>query len=235
MVEQNFNSSLLGKVPNNEVPDVLAEVGEVVIDDLLQDGVLKDLPVLGTALKLYKAGVGIREFLFIRKLCHFLLQLRTISAAARTAFEAKLRHEPAFSTRVGENLLILLERLDDMGKPEFVGKVFRAYILEHISYEEFTRLATAIERAYLTDLLRLDDDYIQNPMRGQSEWHQRLAFCGLMRQMVDYREGLPSYTIGDPAAMTVSYERNELNRLFVAICLLDEHAATPWLEGRPRS
>jgi hypothetical protein len=119
-----------------------------------------------------------------------------------------------------------------MRKPELVGKVFGAYIREQISYDEVARLSVAIDRAFLSDLLVLGDKPIVDTLQGQSEWHQRLALCGLMQQMVDYQAGLSSYTIGNPQDMTVTYCRNDLNQLFVAVCLLDERASTIWFEGR---
>ena len=62
-----------------------------------------------------------------------------------------------FRKRVEENLLLLLDRLDDMGKPELIGRLFSAYLRQELAYEDFQRLAGSIDRAYMPDLPLLGD------------------------------------------------------------------------------
>jgi hypothetical protein len=44
--------------------DVVTDVGEVVIDQGIEEGILKDLPVLGTIVGVYKTAKSIKDKLF---------------------------------------------------------------------------------------------------------------------------------------------------------------------------
>ncbi|MDF4560139.1 hypothetical protein P3494_26935, partial [Vibrio parahaemolyticus] len=48
------------------------ELAEIAIDSVLDDGVLKDIPVVGTAVSLYQTGVAVRERQYVKKLVTFL-------------------------------------------------------------------------------------------------------------------------------------------------------------------
>jgi len=52
--------------------DSTAALAEVVLDSTLDSGVLKDIPIIGTALALTRATLVIRDRLFLNKLLHFL-------------------------------------------------------------------------------------------------------------------------------------------------------------------
>jgi hypothetical protein len=61
----------------------------------------------------------------------------------------------------GENLVLLLDRLDHMGKAAMVGKAFRAYCIGAIDRQMLGRLTTAIDRILLIDLPQLRRFYLE--------------------------------------------------------------------------
>ena len=58
--------------------------------------------------------------------------------------------------RVGEALLLLLDRLDDMGKPELVARVFRALIRGQVDRPTFQLMGSAIGSPSHSTLGRAD-------------------------------------------------------------------------------
>ena len=70
-----------------------------------------------------------------------------------------------FKEKVGEQILLILERLDDMGKPYLVANTFHAYIEGTIDYELFLRLASTIDRSFFPDLMafKSSTDYNRLP------------------------------------------------------------------------
>jgi hypothetical protein len=158
-----LESSLVSSLGDSQLIDAAADAAEQTLDNLLSDGVLKDIPVLGHALKLWKGSIQLSTYLFARKLLRFLAPLNSIPQEVRYEFLRELEADPEKRKRVGEHLLLLLDRMDDLNKPEFLSKAFAAYISGRISYHEFRQLGFAIDRCTLDDLLTLCDQVEYRP------------------------------------------------------------------------
>lgn len=55
----------------------------------------------------------------------------------------------------GEVLTLVLDRFDDLSKPRLLAVIFQAYARRQIGFDEFRRLARAIDLAFVDDLLEL--------------------------------------------------------------------------------
>ena len=216
MAEHEVATSLVNTVSDKGAVDLLADLTEVAIDQMIDEDVLKDIPIVGSVLKLYNAGVGIKEYLFIRKLKKFFSQLQNVSEIDRAKFSEKVKGDERFRARVGENLLLVLERLDDMAKPQLVARAFVAFVEERITHDDFTRLSTAIDRAYLPDLTELKVH--STGYQGTDDWAQNLATCGLMSI------GGTSYYGGNT---DISYKTNSLGELLITVCLNEPIEGVP--------
>ena len=156
---QKENSSagreLVRTVISEHLSEVVFDVAEAALDANLADGVIKDLPIIGPVVKFVQAGKSISGALFILKLMRFLKELQNVPWEER---EKLLKKYPDSSERqkvLGENLLLALERLDDIEKPRFLARFFAAYIKTEIDYTTFTRLSRALERFNLALLQNL--------------------------------------------------------------------------------
>lgn len=144
--ESSSGRSLVRTVVGNQLGDAILDLAEVALDENLAEGVLKDVPIVGTLVKLARAGQSVSEELFIRKLACFLADLNAVPVEDR---ERLLEQYPDSSDEqrvLGENLLLALERLDDIKKPAILARFFAAYIKLEIDYLTFSRLARALEK-----------------------------------------------------------------------------------------
>lgn len=155
--KESLESGLIRSIAKNELKDIGTELGEVAIDSFLDEGILKEIPVIGIAAKVYSAGATISGKLFERKVLKFLYELNRISLQNRDDFVAKIQNDPKHEKKVGEHLIILLERLDDMEKPKIIAKIFAEYIEDKIDFEMFLRLSSAVDRTLVSDLNRLKE------------------------------------------------------------------------------
>lgn len=95
--------------------NLVDKVGETALDAVLDDGVLKDIPIIGTALSLYKAGDSIRANLFAKKILAFLYEIEELSSEQRqqfiekTSLTLKMKKK---SVRLFYRLLIMLIELN---------------------------------------------------------------------------------------------------------------------------
>ena len=55
-----------------EVSSVIAELGEIGLDSLMDDGILKEIPIISTAVAAYNIGNTIRERYSVAKLYAFI-------------------------------------------------------------------------------------------------------------------------------------------------------------------
>lgn len=139
---------------------------QIVKGGVLKEGVLKDIPIFGTLYKIAKAGSNVRDILFARKLAKFLYQLGDIPQETRCRFVKSIRDKSDQCQKVGEGVILLLERSDDMEKPKIIGKLFSNFVLSRIDLETFFRLAQIVDRSHLPDLKLLATKH-NNPFLNQ--------------------------------------------------------------------
>ncbi|GAB3585621.1 hypothetical protein [Hymenobacter daeguensis] len=145
--------TLMDEVASDHITDLTADAAEALLDSMTDAAeVLEAFPVFGSAVKLIRAGFSIHDRLFLRKLSKFLLELHSVSVDERYEFVREFDRDPSFKKRVGEKLILLLDRFDDLEKAAVLGKLFRAFMVGRADYHLFGRLSGIVDRAYLPDL-----------------------------------------------------------------------------------
>lgn len=132
--------------------DAASNLAEIVLDAMLDEGAFRDVPLIGTLVSLGRTSVAIRDRLFLKKLCHFLGELGSVPTEDRVAAIAKLQNSTEYRVSVGEKVLYIVDRCQDHLAAQNIGRVFRAFLEGSISYSEFVRLATCIDRILADDL-----------------------------------------------------------------------------------
>ena len=174
-------SALVPADPPPELIDVGAGLGEVGLDVILDDGALRDVPVLGSAVGLARATRTIRDRLFLRKVARFFRVMNEADEWERARFAESLGEDPKERARAGENLLLLLERLDDTRKPGMIGRIYLAFLRGRVDLRTLRLLTDAIDRLQLTYV----DDFRSFYTLGETPSDdalalQHLGICGLL-------------------------------------------------------
>lgn len=149
--------ALVDSVASEQLVDLAGDSLEVAFDAILDDGILKEIPVVGSVLKLIRTGISIKDAIFVRKLRRFLVAIGQVDQKERAEFAAKMDAEPAYKAKVGDKLLVALDRLDDVEKARLLADAFAGYVKGRYSYKLFSSLTTAIDRLILAYV----DDYQQ--------------------------------------------------------------------------
>lgn len=209
-MKSSSGRALVRTVACNQLGDAIFDLAEVALDQNLAEGVFKDVPIVGTLVKLARAGQAVSEELFLRKLTRFLADLNAVPVGER---EKLLEQYPDTSEEqrvLGENLLLALERLDDVKKPAVLARFFAAYIRSEIDYLTFTRLARALEKFNIELLPNLRWFYTRDEpaVAPPEEIIHELSLAGLVTVGL---EG--SGTIGGSAG----YRSSELGKTFLLI------------------
>lgn len=171
--KEGIGTSLVATLKSDDAVSIAANASELAIDAVLEDGILKDIPVFGTLVSLAKVGFSIRDRIFISKLVKFLSGLDELSADERKSMAEKLDADPAYGRNTGEHLIEILERIDAHRKPFMIAKVFSAYVKGTIDANMLNRLNLAIDQIpfYEIDNVRkVRDQYLKlkedNPEAG---------------------------------------------------------------------
>ena len=139
-------SAALTAAKSDSTLEIAKEYAEVVMDAFLNDGFLKDLPFMGTAVALLKAGQTIREQLLLHKIEAFLQELDQVEQGTIQDMVRRLDSDISFQGRVGTVLIEALDKMSVERQPRMLARAFRAYADGQVTGLELRRLALAIER-----------------------------------------------------------------------------------------
>jgi hypothetical protein len=206
----SLGSSLIRTIDKNSIAGLAIDYSELAVDSLISSGAAKDIPIFGTLVKLNGIRRSVSEGIFVRKLMRFLSTLEEFSESDTEEFINRYPHGSDEERILGENLLLAIERLDDVEKPMILARFFTAYLKSQIDYLTFTRLSGALEKFNLQLLDYLQEFYTRNgsdPEKPEELTHE-LSLAGLVTV------GLQGSGTWDGSA---SYKPSELGRTFLLI------------------
>lgn len=198
----------IDEVSSNSI-DLVADSIEILIDQGLQDGILREVPILGTGVKVVKIYVAIKDLVLQNSLQKFRYHLGKVEESKKQKFVERLAEDDDYRQRVGENLVLLLHRADDVRKYELIAHIFKALVEEEINDQEFDRLRIAVDRIRLCDLSKLLSFYETRSLEASPKsdtLYQEFVYCGLAD--VEIADGIVF-------GKNVSYKPNHIGGLFV--------------------
>ena len=161
-MKNKLQIDIFSSVTSKEIREITSELIEAGLDQFIDDGFLKDIPVIGSAFKMVNMTQKISDFFFTKKILKFLFEFKDISLEQRTKFIEKFENTVK-TKKIGEKTLIILNKLDDADKATILGKLFKSAIEGEIEMSEFIRLSHIVDRAYLDDLNALkENDFFDN-------------------------------------------------------------------------
>jgi len=137
-----------------------ANIAEVGLDAVLNEGVLREIPILGTIVGVSRAGGAIRDRIYLKKVARFLTALSTAGELERESFMKNLGDQDS-RIRFSESVLMLIERADDIRKADLIGYLWASCARDEIKYSDAVRLCYMVNRAFYTDL-----EFLQNMKFG---------------------------------------------------------------------
>lgn len=157
MREKELGDSLFETIRGGGGRDLLVDAAEFVLDSNLSEGVIKDIPVVGTIQKLFGCAISLQGYFFAKKIKSFLTKLSEINLAEREEFVSKLNEDLNLKEKTYEAIFLIIDKLDDLEKCELLANAFSGYIKEEYDFNTFRRLSNAIEKCLISDLKYLKD------------------------------------------------------------------------------
>jgi len=145
-----IEGKLVESLRSKELGDMVTECSELGLDNILDDGIVKNIPILRIIVSMAKVGFNIRDRIYTKKIAGFFSQVGRTTQEQRNEFAKKYCDNDI--KRFEEAIMLILEQADYIEKTSLIGKVFRACILGELEYKEALKLSNMINKAYWTDL-----------------------------------------------------------------------------------
>lgn len=156
-------STALGNSLTEEAATVSSELLEVGLDAILEDGLLKDIPLLSTAVSIYKIGNSIKERHNIKKLNSFLNELNNgiVDDCQREEYIQDFVENKKIRNKELEYIIVLIDRYLSEDRPRLLAKLYLAYLENKIVWDEFVMYAEILDRLFKLDIDTLISDGTQ--------------------------------------------------------------------------
>lgn len=148
-ITESFVKSLV--VDSESIIENYTELG---IDLLIKNDVLKDIPIIGTIIGGTKVVKNIHERNSIKNLIQFINEINTgkVDKDKLKKYQKELiKNKKKAEIELGRVLLILDENLDNE-KNIMLGKLFKGYINEDLTWNEFCELTEVVRRLFVQDI-----------------------------------------------------------------------------------
>jgi hypothetical protein len=203
----DLGNSILASACNAETKDLVVDLGELGLDAALEEGVLKEIPVLKSIIACHKTWEAIHDQLFLRKIAGFLFACPRFTDAEKQKFLNEHLNGPQSTTRLSDSIVLVLDRLDDLEKPPMVAQAFAALVRGEIDLGTFRRLTAAVDIGFVEDLKDLVRQ--THPTADQ----MRSLFPCLVRTGLTWIHG-PNVP-GEGGMARTQYQVSDLGRVFI--------------------
>lgn len=206
----SLESELIQSIGSSSIKELSTELVEAILDQSIDDGIVKDIPIFGSLSKLKTAFGAVRDHIFTKKVAHFLLALSKVPEEQRSKFLISVAKRGE-ERKVGETLLVLIDRLDNYDRAELLAKVFAFFINERLSMDEFRRLARVVEQIPPGSTGALKAFYSPNRQGIEIGGEFLTQFAGLGLVTIEFYPMAGQIDIGG------GYEKTALGATYLAI------------------
>ncbi len=179
-----FERSLFDK----NIKDIGIDMFEVGIDSFLQEGPIKDIPIVGSVVRAGKFVYNIYDRNLLRQTLVFIQQFNNniIDSKKLGKYRKSLEDNVSKAEKELGRVLIILNKTIDSEKSTILAKLYSAYINQNILWEDFCELSEITDRLFVKDINILMEIYTKYPKGMYVDYDvnyvfQRLASIALIR------------------------------------------------------
>lgn len=132
--------------------DYLGDLGEIAIDAVLDEGLLRDVPVIGSLVGFTKTIRNVYDYMFAKKLIAFLFKVNECDQKERAEAIQKWSKDSKYRIHVGETLIGMIQRCDDTVKAKWLSMLFYDMVLKHDESRLFMRAEKIISSLSVMDV-----------------------------------------------------------------------------------
>ncbi|MEE1058356.1 MAG: hypothetical protein U0K92_03125 [Treponema sp.] len=135
---------------NEKIEDLISigtDIGEVALDSVMEDGILKDIPIAGNVYKLLKLGKSFSDTIMLYKCRMFVNNLQLKTKEEIEEFKNKYLQIKDYQA-IGSKIILFLNSSDDEKKVLWLSNSLKALVDSKINKQDFLRLTMIINGSF---------------------------------------------------------------------------------------
>lgn len=192
MDNENNNFTLeLANTIINSTADTLIDIGEIGIDSVITDELIKQFPFAKIIYSVSKSGIAIREKFLLKKTYLFIKQLseNNVDNVEYDKYKAKLKNNDKYLFEELERIIIILDRIVEPQKAVILANLYSTFINKNLSIQELQDFYMILDNLLLNDIQNLKLLYKSERMYNEEKDHKgvtnRLISLGLAYKVSD--------------------------------------------------
>ena len=144
--------------------EIISDLVEVGIDSVLDDGLIKEIPVVGLLIGIKKTTQNIQDRNLLSQTIQFIKKFNdgTIDANKLEKYKKDIYNNSHKAEKELGRVLLYLNNNIELKKSEMLASLFKNYIMEVISWDEFCEFAEIIKMMLISDI-----DYLKIIYKGK--------------------------------------------------------------------
>lgn len=133
--------------------DWLPDIAEVGLDQCMEDGILREVPIVKTLYSVCKILYNVHERNLLKQTIHMVEGFRSynVSEAELDVYQRRYEADARYAEKELGRVLIILDRTIDAVKSRYIGRLYGAFVKRQISWERFCEMAEVTERLFMSD------------------------------------------------------------------------------------
>lgn len=172
--------------------DSMSDIAEIGLDSFLEDGLIKDIPVVGFLFRMGKGISSVKDAITAKRILVFVQRVRE-NSVDDNALQKHLEELGDDSKKLNQELETILDYIDKQTgyiKAKILGNFYHSFLNREIAWDDFVLLADIVDSISITDMSTLLDlhskrEYLTND-RFDMNSAKRLDRCSL----IDYFNGM---------------------------------------------
>ena len=187
MNENNLQYSFRESLKKYGQPLVI-DILESGLDANLNEGVIKEIPFISTAVSLYHIGKTVKERYHVRKMIEFIQEINKgiVTEYKLNEYKKKFDSQEKFRIKELEYIVIIVDRYIGYNKPVMLARLYRAYLDGILKWTEFLVYSEVIDRFLASDFSTLTKKdliiYNNDDDDANEDSVLRLVALGLMKE-----------------------------------------------------
>ncbi|WP_455810063.1 hypothetical protein [Clostridium butyricum] len=176
-----FENSLF----DSNVKDIGIDMLEFGIDSILQEGLLKDFPLIGNIAKAGQFVYNLYDRNLLRQTLVFIQQFNNnaIDSEKLECYRESIKNNFKKAEKELGRVLIILNKIIDSEKSVILAKLYSAYINQNITWKEFCEFSEINERLFINDIYVSLEIFTRGMNVDKEKIHNflRLVSIGLLK------------------------------------------------------
>lgn len=205
--EPSLTSTISNEIAETSI-DITIDYSEMILDNFLSDGILKEIPFVKTLYSIGKIGSSIKERFFIKKLFIFLKELhtQTVNPQKLIEFKTKFDSDENYKNTITEQIMIYLDSFLTNEKSKILAKLFSAYVEGHFDWSHFNHLSICLDSinpkafVFLQQLascnFKITEEPSQREIPRNGENEALLYACGVAYETSSWSSGFNISQLG---------------------------------------